>query len=144
MTTTITGGVIQGRFALTMSCQYAAAIGDAVSAGPTDYECQQWNGTLPLLGTVIMPNVRRGTGALAGTYPQPNVPGDVTVDAAGLSVHQFVSGGTAFTAGQAVGLNATMQVIPYTGAANTQKLGIALNGSSASGTTVDVLVTGGF
>jgi hypothetical protein len=127
-----------------MQCQYAAALGDTVMGGPTDYQCQQWNGTLPAVGTVVMPNVRRGTGALAGTYPQPNVPGDVTVDAFGHSVHQFVSGATAFTAGAAVALNAAMQVVPWTGAANTQKLGIALNGSSASGTTVDVLCTGGF
>lgn len=140
MTTTISGGVISGRIALTMQCQYAAALGDAVSGGPSDYQCQQFNGTLPIVGTVTMPNVRRGTGALAGTYPQPNVPGDVTVDAKGHSVHQYVSGATAFAAGAAVGLNATMQVVPYTGAANTQPLGVALNGSSASGTTVDVLV----
>lgn len=140
MTTTIPGGTITGRIGLTMQAQYAAALGDPVSAGPTDYECQLANGTLPIIGVITMMNVKRGTGTLAGTYPQPNVPGDVTVDARCHFVRQFTSGATAIVPGTVVGLNATNQLIPFTGAANTQSLGIALNSSSAAGTPVDVAV----
>lgn len=140
MTTTITGGIISERVGLTLLCQYAAALGDPVMGGPTDYQCQAFNGTLPVLGVVTMPNVKRGTGTLAGTYPQANVPGDVTVGLRGHSVHQFVASATAFTAGQLVGLNAAGQVIPFVNAANTQSLGVALNGSSVQGTLVDVAI----
>lgn len=138
MTTTITGGVINGRIGLTMSCQTAANLGDPVMGGPTDYQCTAVDGTKPIIGVVTMPNVRRGTGALAGTYPQPNVPGDVTVDLFAHAVHQFTSNATNFTAGQYVAVDATGKVGLDTAAANTQRVGIALNGSSAAGTVVDV------
>lgn len=138
MTTKVAGGVISSRLAITLECTYAAAIGDVVMGGPGDYQCQQYDGTKPILGDVVTPNVRRGSGALAGTYPQPNVPGDVSV---GVRAHavQTKTSGAAITVGSLVNIGADQKVYP-SGTATTQPYGTALMGAAGSGIKIDVLV----
>ena len=83
MTTMVAGLVIGARVGITLQADYGASLNDPVCGGSADWQCQFSTGTLPIIGHVKMPNVKRGTGSLAGTYPQPNTPGDVTVDLRG-------------------------------------------------------------
>lgn len=137
MTTKIAGGVIGYRLALTLEANYAAAMNDCVMGGPGDFQCVLCDTTLPVLGQVIMPNVRRGTGALAGTYPQPSVPGDVSVGARGHAVQTFTSGATCVV-GTLVGVKADKKLWPA--GAGVATIGIALNGAVGVGGAVDVLI----
>jgi hypothetical protein len=137
MTTKLAGGVIGYRIALTLEANYASAMGDVVMGGPGDFQCVLCDGSLPALGNVIMTNVKRGTGALAGTYPQPNTPGDVSVGARGHAVQTFTSG-AAITVGTTVGVKTDKKLYPP--GAGVANIGIALNGAAGTGTAIDVLV----
>lgn len=141
MTTKIAGGVVGYRIALTLEANYAAAIGDCVMGGPGDFQCIKCDGTLPVLGDVIMPNVKRGTGSLAGTYPQPNNPGDVSVGARGHAVMTKKSA-AAITVGTLVNIGVLSGggTLYPGGTGSTEPYGIALNGAVGAGTAIDVLV----
>lgn len=138
MTTKITGGVVSARIAVTLEANYAAAIGDYVMGGPGDFQVVLCDGSKQPLGRVIMPNVRRGTGALAGTYPQPNVPGDVSIGLRGHSIDTLVvdTGQTVVVGGQ-VGIKNNK--IAAAGTSGYITCGIALNGGTA-GVNVDVVL----
>jgi hypothetical protein len=138
MTTKVAGGVMGYRLALTLEANYNAAMNDCVMGGPGDFQVSLCDGSKPILGQVIMPNVKRGSGALAGTYPQPSTPGDVSIGTRGHAVQTFTSA-AAITVGAAVNVNATGGLVP-SGTANSQPIGIALNGAAGSGTKIDVLV----
>lgn len=137
ITTKTAGGVVSYRIAATLEANYAAAIGDVVMAGPGDYQCTLCDGTLPALGDVVMPNVRRGSGSLAGTYPQPNVPGDVTIGLKGHAIQTKKAGAT-ITVGTQVNIGANGKIFP-SGTSTTQSYGIALNGGILN-TAIDVVV----
>jgi len=132
ITTKIAGGVVGYRIALTLEANYAAAIGDCVMGGPGDFQCVAADGSLPILGDVIMPNVKRGTGALAGTYPQANVPGDVSIGVRGHAV-QTKKTGAAVTVGAAVGINAAGLAEPVRAARSAASTGT----TSGSATVTD-------
>lgn len=138
MTTKVTGGVISYRIAATMEANYAAAIGDVVMIGPADFQCVLCDGSKPAIGDVVMPNVRRGVGSLAGTYPQPNVPGDVTIGLRGHAIQtKMVAAGQTVVVGTAVGVAANKIAPAATGGYTAY--GVAMNGGAA-GALVDVIV----
>ena len=138
MTTKVTGGVVSYRIAATLEANYAAAIGDVVMIGPGDFQCVLCDGTKPAIGDVVMPNVRRGIGTLAGTYPQPNVPGDVTVGLRGHGIQtHLVDTGQTVVVGTAVSIKGN-KLAPG-GTAGYTPYGVAINGGAA-GAAVDVIV----
>lgn len=137
MTTKITGGVISSRIAATLEANYAAALGDVVMGGPGDFQVVLCDGSKPPLGVVVMPNVKRGSGALAGTYPQANTPGDVSVGLRGHSIQTFVvDAAQTVVVGTTVGIK-NNKLAPG-GTAGYANYGIALNGGTA-GTSIDVV-----
>lgn len=139
MTTKTVGGKITGLLALTLEATAALNAGDPVHVSG-DFQVARADGTKPCIGWVSVPNVRRGTGANAGLYPVANTPGDVTVEARGYAVKDFLCAAVV-AAGVDVGFAAANpgQIVPFTGAANTVKLGVALHGG-AIGARIDVLV----
>jgi len=136
MTTTIAGGRIAGRIAITCSATVALNIGDPVRL-TADYTVAKCDGTGPCIGIVTVPNVARGTGALAGTFPQSQIPGDVTVEVRGDMVQTLTAGGT-INANQWVSSNASgLYVAGAVG--DTARVGLALT-SAVAGGSIDVLV----
>lgn len=148
MTTKASGGKITGLLALTLEAQSALAVGDPVHI-VGDYMCDKADGSLPVVGFVSVRNVGRGTvlppnaNPNAGFYPVANVPGDVTVEALGLSVRTLTASG-AVTIGHRVAIGAAGTVVDggASGAApgGTAIVGIALEAASGAGVTFDVLV----
>ena len=139
MTTKSVGGKITGLLALTLEATTALAVGDPVHVSG-DYQVAKADGSKSCIGYVSVKNVRRGTGASAGLYPVANTPGDVTVEARGYAVKSFVAA-AAITAGQDVGFAAANpgQLIVFTGAAATTKIGAALAGGSI-GASIETLI----
>lgn len=140
MTTQASGAKITGILALTLQAQSALSIGDPVHI-VGDYECDKADGTLPIVGSVSVRNVTRGSvlppnaNPNAGFYPVPNVPGDVTVEARGFAVQTVPVVGVALPGTICMVLNGTYVPAGTGGAA---PYGIFLEGGT--NTTVDVLV----
>lgn len=134
MTTKSTKGRITGLIGLTCEAQYAAEKGDAVIV-TGDYEVDLADGTKPVLGTVTVANKAPQRGVATR---DPEVPGDVTVEALGFTVQTLVSGG-AIPAGSQIGYNATGDLVAVAlGAAGN--CGIALTATTAAGQEIDCLL----
>lgn len=133
MTTKTAGGIITGRLALTLEAQEALEVGDPVIiTGP--YECEKANGGNAFAGIVTDANKKR----VGGTYPNPEVPGDVTVEAPGKFVYT-VPAEVAIDPGERVHLSATGGFVPAGDAAAVgAAVGLALTGA-AIGADLDVL-----
>lgn len=105
MTTATAGGKISARIAITGQAQSALTFNDPVRI-VGDYQFDKGNAATACIGYVITPNVARGTGSLAGTYPQPLVPGDCTVEVIGHAVNTVLAGTGGVAAGNAVSVSA--------------------------------------
>lgn len=136
MTTKTSGGKITGLLALTVEAQVALETGDWVHiTGP--YEVDLADGSKPVLGHCSVANTRRLSSPTSTTYPSPEVPGDVTVEARGLYVKEALAAG-ALSAGIAVGVDVNNR-IAATGA-GVAEIGILLTDAAAADDPVDVLV----
>jgi hypothetical protein len=133
LTTKRSKGRITGLLALTLEAQSALEVGDAVIV-TGDYECDVPDGTSPIIGHVSVANKEptRGTATR-----DPQVPGDVTVEAMGWYVRTFIANG-AITAGTLVGVSAASPREVVTAGAGVTNVGIALM-TVADGDEVDVL-----
>src|SRR5882724_8807811 len=99
--TNTSGGKISGAIALTFEATVSLAVNDPVMVSG-NYQVVKCDGSKPCVGYVDRANVVR-TG---GTFPSPQVPGTVTVEARGTSVRVITVGATPVVAGTAVGVNA--------------------------------------
>lgn len=138
MTTVIAGGRISTRLALTMQAQSALAIGAPVKI-VGDYLCDLADDTHTVIGIVDVPNVARGTGALAGTYPQPQIPGDVTLEIFGAGVAVCVAGAGGVASGDAVKVSSTGTFVIGAGPSDDSFVGWALT-TAAVGANFDLLL----
>lgn len=138
MTTVIAGGRISTRIALTLQAQSALAIGTPVKL-VGDYLCDVGDATHPFIGIVDVPNVARGTGSLAGTYPQPQVPGDVTIETIGHGVATVPAGTGGMVSGDAVKISSSGTYIIGAGPSDASFCGYALT-TAAAGANFDLLL----
>lgn len=136
MTTKRSGGKITGLLALTMEAQVALDVGDWCHI-VGDYEVGLANGTKPVLGHCSVSNKKRISNVMGTSVGNPNVPGDVTVEARGFYVKTEIAGG-AFAAGVEVGVGAGNTIVAA--GANVATIGISLMASSGAGDDVDLLV----
>lgn len=136
MTTKSSKGKITGLLALTMEAQVALDVGDWVAV-TGDYEVGLADGTKPVLGHCSVSNKKRISDVMGTSVGNPNVPGDVTIEARGLYV-QTVEAGGAFAAGTEVGVGGDNTVVAA--GAGVATIGIALMASTGAGDPVDVLV----
>lgn len=132
MTTKRSGGRITGLLALTLEAQVALEVGDGVHV-TGDYECALSDGTKPTVGNVSVANKAPQFGAATR---DPEVPGEVTVEALGFYV-KTVTAGAAITAGVGVAY-APAGLVPVGTAGAGGQVGIALMGA-ALGAKLDVL-----
>lgn len=137
MTTKRSGGRITGLLALTLEAQVALNVGDPVHVTGT-YECALGDGTKPIVGHVSVANKKPQFGAATR---DPEIPGEVTVEALGFYVRTVVSGG-AFGAGVGVGYGAAGLVAAGAGPPVVPQVGVSLMASTAAGQKVDVLFLG--
>ena len=137
MTTKLAGGKITGLLALTMEATVALDVGDLVHVNG-DYTVTLADGTKPILGRCSVANKGATATPMSRTVGTPVVPGDVTIEARGISVEEFVSDGV-FAAGVEVGTADGTTVVAL--GAGVQKIGISLLASTAAGESVDVLIT---
>lgn len=147
MTTKKAGGKITGLLALTMEAQVALRVGELVHI-TGDYEVTRADGTRPVLGHISVSNHnRRISDAFSTSVDNPEVPGDVTVEARGLYVKDFVADGV-IAAGTrvraVVAADGTSRVAAFdaavAGADVSLVVGVALTGAAAAGERIDVLV----
>lgn len=136
MTTQRSGGKITGLLALTMEAQVALDVGDFVHI-VGDYEVALADGSKPVLGHCSVSNKKRVSSVMGTSVGNPNVPGDVTVEARGLYVKPVIAGG-AFGAGVEVGIGAANTVVAA--GAGVATIGISLMASTGDGDDVDILV----
>lgn len=132
MASKIAGQKRTGLLALTCECTDAAAVRDPVHLTGS-YTVARADGTKPILGTVSVANVKRGTN---GEYPVSETPGDVTVEARGFYTDTFKSAG-ALTAGIMVGFDASRRIAAV--GAGVPEFGILLTTSTGANQDVDVL-----
>jgi hypothetical protein len=138
MTTTIAGGKISARIALTGQAQSALTFNDPVKI-VGDYLFDKCDATHACIGYVTVPNVARGTGSLAGTYPQAQTPGDVSVDARAHAVAVVVAGTGGISAGGAVKIDSGGNYVSGSGPSDASFVGWALTTATA-GNSFDLLV----
>lgn len=138
MTTTTSGGKMSARLALTMIAGSALTIGMPVKI-TGDYACDKGDATHPIIGYVAVPNVTRGSGTAAGTYPVSQVPGDVAVETIGVAVLVATAGATAITTPTAIKVAADGTYVPGAGPSDASFIGYALTSCLAAG-TFDLLV----
>lgn len=136
MTTKRSGAKITGHLALTMEATVGLDVGDFVHVNG-DYTVALADGSKPVLGRCSVSNKKRVNTSMSTTVGVDNIPGDVTIEARGLSV-ETVKSAAAFAAGVEVGIGATGLVVVATGVA---KLGISLMAATAGNQNIDVLVT---
>lgn len=136
MTTFTSGGKISAHVALTMQAGSALTFGDPIKI-TGDYLCDKADSSHAAIGYVITPNVARGTGSLAGTYPQSQVPGDVAVEVRGFGVGVVVAGSGGVTAGDAIKVVAGAYVTG-TNAQDVSFVGWALT-TAAAAANFDIL-----
>lgn len=110
MTTKSSGGKITGLLALTMEAQEALDVGDWVQVSD-DYEVELADGTKPTLGKCSVSNKKRINTQYGTSVGNPNVPGDVTIEALGLWVSTEVAAAT-IAAGDRVSISAD-GMVPY-------------------------------
>lgn len=137
MTTKLAGGKITGILALTMEATVGLDVGDFVHVNG-DYTVTIADGTKAVLGRCSVSNKKSVSTPFSRTVGVDNVPGDVTIEARGLSVEACVSGDV-IPAGSPVGIanNVVTVCLPD----DINKLGTALMAATAAGQTIDVLVT---
>lgn len=138
MTTTIAGGRISARFALTGQAQSALAIGAPVKI-VGDYLFDLADATHAVIGVVDVPNVARGTGSLAGTYPQSQVPGDVSVEVRAHGVMVQIAGTGGMVSGDAVKVSSSGTYVIGAGPSDASFVGYALT-TAAAGAAFDLLM----
>lgn len=138
MTTTIAGGKISGRFSLTGQAQSALIFNDPVKI-VGDYLFDKADSTHPVIGYVTVPNVARGTGALAGTYPQTQVPGDVSVDVRAHAVVCPVAGSGGVASGNAIKIDGSGGYVVGAGPSDASFVGYALT-TAVAGAVFDLLL----
>lgn len=137
MTTKQSGGKITGILALTMEATVGLNVGDFVHING-DYTVTIADGTKVVLGRCSVSNKKAVSTAFSRQVGVAKVPGDVTIEARGLSVETCVSGG-AIPAGSPVGIANNVVTVCAPDAIN--KLGTALMAATAAGQSIDVLVT---
>jgi hypothetical protein len=137
MTTKQSGGKITGILALTMEATVGLDVGDFVHVNG-DYTVTIADGTKAILGRCSVSNKKRVNTPMSTTVGVDRVPGDVTIEARGLSVETMVSG-AAIPAGSPVGIAANVVTVCAPDAIN--KVGTALMAATAAGQSIDVLVT---
>lgn len=133
------GGKITGLLALTMEATVATDVGDWVHVSG-DYQVILADGTKPVLGRVSVSNKKSTSTATAFTSGVAKVPGDVTVEARGISVETVVAG-AAFAAGVEVGIAADGTIQAMGVGAGLMAIGISLMAATGAGDDVDVLIT---
>lgn len=139
MATRQSGGKITGLLALTMEATVATSVGSWVQ-GSGDYQCILAVGSKPVLGRVSVSNKQSTSTATAFTSGVAKVPGDVTVEARGISVETILAGG-AFAAGVQVGIAANGTVQAMGVGAGLAPIGISLMASVGVGDDADILIT---
>lgn len=137
MTTKRSGGKITGILALTMEATVGLDVGDWVHVNG-DYTVALADGSKVVLGRCSVSNKKRVNTPMSTQVGVDNIPGDVTIEARGISVETVTSGG-AITAGAPVGWNGTAVVAVAVDAIN--RIGTALMAATASGQSIDVLIT---
>lgn len=137
MTTKRSGGKITGILALTMEATVGLNVGDWVHVNG-DYTVALADGSKAILGRCSVSNKKAVSTPFSRTVGVPNVPGDVTIEARGVSVETVLSHG-AIPAGAPVGWDGTGAVAVAPDAIN--RIGTALMAATAAGQSIDVLVT---
>lgn len=137
MTTASAGGRITGHLALTVAATAALNENDPVML-TGDYQVGLCDGTKPSIGYVSVKNVKRVVTDTASTFPVGNPGGDVTIEARGLNVGTFLSGG-AIVAGNYVKVNNAGAYVDGGVVWAVGIVGIALVHTTAAGQSFDCL-----